>query len=293
MVGHADRQKVVEPQSAPRDGLVAVIMSVYRNDRPEFVRLAVDSLLNQTYRNLKVMICGDGEIQPETQLFIEQASTLDSRVTFYPRKENRGLAFSLNEMIERSLELGPEYIARMDADDISAPNRIERQVSILEQIKELDVLGTACIEFTGAKEFDPTRIIRKPLTDEELKKRLIVRSPFVHPSVLFRRSVFQKGARYPVQFHLSEDLAFWALLAGQGAKFGNLDEPLLWYRMTDDVLRRRRSVKKAFAELKIRISICFRLPGQMRLANLAWSFAYFALRLSPHWASKLLYKKLR
>ena len=106
---------------------LAVIMSVYKNDKLSFVKLAVESILEQSYSNFNFYIQADGKLSEELYHYFENIK--DQRLIFRRRDENKGLAFSLNELLSVVLKKQYNFIARMDADDISLHNRLEKQIN--------------------------------------------------------------------------------------------------------------------------------------------------------------------
>ena len=123
---------------------IAVIMSLYRNDTIEYVKLAVESILNQSYSDFDFYIQYDGHIKNDVDLYLSSLS--DTRIHIYKRDENKGLAKSLNELLSVVMPLDYQFIARMDADDISIPDRFEKQVNYLQNHQEVDVVGGAINE---------------------------------------------------------------------------------------------------------------------------------------------------
>lgn len=120
---------------------IAVIMSLYLNDNVDYVSQAINSILNQTYSDFDFYIQYDGHIKDEVDLYL--SSLKDARIHIYKRDENKGLAKSLNELLSVVMPLDYQFIARMDADDISTPDRFEKQVNYLQNHPEVDVVGGA------------------------------------------------------------------------------------------------------------------------------------------------------
>ena len=117
---------------------IAVIMSMYKNDVVDFVKLSVDSILNQTYKNFDFYIQYDGPVCKEVDEYL--SSLTDERMKVLRRDVNMGLAQSMNDLLAIVMPMGYEFIARMDADDISKADRFEKQVKYMEAHPELDVL---------------------------------------------------------------------------------------------------------------------------------------------------------
>ena len=128
----------------------AVIMSLYRNDTIEFVTLAVDSILNQSYTDFDLYIQYDGPVKDDVDLYLSGLE--DNRVRIYKRAENKGLAQSLNDLLNIVMPLEYEYIARMDADDICDLCRFERQIKYLQEYPDIECLGTFAIEINSKGE---------------------------------------------------------------------------------------------------------------------------------------------
>ena len=123
---------------------IAVIMSIYKNDVLRYTKLAVESILNQTYSDFDFYIQYDGPIREDINNYL--SSLKDSRILIQKRAENKGLAQSLNDLLAIVMPKGYEFIARMDADDISEPNRFERQIKYFDQHPDVECLGTWTVE---------------------------------------------------------------------------------------------------------------------------------------------------
>jgi len=268
---------------------IAVIMSCYKNDKINFVKESIKSLLCQTYRNFHLFIKFDGPVDSVVQNYI--LSIDDTRVSTIPRDENKGLAYTLNELIDEALKHKDcKYIARMDADDICSLDRLEKQLIFLEKHEDIDIVGSWCEEIDKNNNF--LFLKKMPSNDATLKKNLVKRCPFVHPSVLMRRCIFENGNRYNIGSYLSEDYILWISLAIQGHKFGNISEPLIKFRIDDNFYRRRLGFKKAVAEFRGRLYIMQRL-NQHTVKNYFWTLSAFLMRLSPRLLNIIAYKLFR
>ena len=124
---------------------IAVILPVYKNDKVPYIKLSFDSILNQTYKDTDLFIGVDGPVGKDLEECLKKYEQ-DERITVEWFKENRGLAIVLNDLLDICFKKGYEYIARMDADDISTPKRIEKQMAYLLQHPEIDVVGGAIEE---------------------------------------------------------------------------------------------------------------------------------------------------
>lgn len=265
---------------------IAVIMSVYKNDTFDLFESALNSILNQTYNNLHIFICADGPISPKIKQLIKG---LDHNiVTFISNEQNKGLSVSLNRLIDIVLrEKKYEFIARMDADDISVDTRFEKQVDYLIKNPITDVIGTKCQEF-GSNNARKTCSIYE--NNDEIYHNIFKRCPFIHPSVMFRCHVFCDGTRYPVDTPYTEDLHLWFILASKNKVFHNLNDILLNYRIDDKTLERRRGFRKAITEFSIRIKYIFILK-RYSIQPIFYTFAHFFVRILPVCFFKKIYLK--
>lgn len=268
---------------------VAVVMSVYKNDISSQLKSAIESILNQTLESISLYIMIDGVIDNEMSKLLDYYA-VDERVFIISSPTNRGLAVSLNHLVDIVIAEGKfEYIARMDSDDISLPERLMVQVEYLKQNPDVDVLGGYCHEFGASFALNVKKV---PLTHDELVKYSLYKCPFIHPTVMFRKRVFQDGNRYPLDTCFSEDLALWFLLLVRGYKFSNVDKVLINYRINSDTLHRRSGLNKALSEVKLRIKYSLLLKNRsLKIYSLIVARGFFSLM--PHPIKKMMYSKLR
>ena len=269
---------------------IAVIMSLYREDKLEYVKLAVESLLNQTYQAFNLYIKFDGVIEIETEAYLR--SLEDCRIMISARSENKGLAHSLNELLQEVKVLGYDFIARMDADDISLPDRFQRQIDFLNMNPQIDAVGGAINEIDELGN-DRGKITRYPCKPDECKKFFARRNPVAHPTVMFRKSFFEKvGWEYPTDFARNEDTRLWHEGYKHGCSIANISDVLLDFRMTDKMFTQRRNGREfAKSQLELRKLIA----KDLGYGNKAIFYAYamYILMISPSWLLKFAYKVLR
>ncbi|HDL8291691.1 TPA: glycosyltransferase, partial [Yersinia enterocolitica] len=129
--------------------MVAIILSVYKKDKALPVYWAIQSLLNQTHRELLIFIRLDGEVDDNVGLLLAYLRKKFNKIIISENDSNRGLSYSLNQLIGIIVTQYPDiqFIARMDADDVSHSDRVRQQVNFLTTHTDIDVLGTACKEF--------------------------------------------------------------------------------------------------------------------------------------------------
>jgi glycosyltransferase involved in cell wall biosynthesis len=269
--------------------MIAVVMSVYRSDRLDWLKEAVESLLVQTCGDFFIFLMADGPVSPEVEAYL--AGSDPTRLRYLRRPENRGLAHTLNELIDLILpDPRFRYLARMDADDICYPERFALQVAYLEAHPEVDVLGGWCEEVDeGGRHV----FLKKMKEDHEtLKRRIVLRNPFNHPTVMVRRRVFEAGYRYPTNAFLAEDYALWIELAARGYTFANIPKPMLKFRISGNFFEKRRGIRRAIADVNIK-SYAIICMDAYTVANIAHLLSNFVMRVLPASLLKVLYYKTR
>jgi glycosyltransferase involved in cell wall biosynthesis len=202
---------------------LAVIMAVYRNDKLKFLKESVQSILDQTFADFHYYIMFDGPVSPDIDCYIN--SLEDNRIRLFRSKENKGLAASLNYLLEILLS-NKEYklIARMDADDISLPLRFEKQRNFMLDSPDVSCVGCWYEEIDENGKHLGNR--KLPVSHEDLKKRYYTRAPFAHPSVMYRRQLIETAGFYPTDTILMEDNVLWGRALKEGLRFANIPEYL-------------------------------------------------------------------
>lgn len=211
--------------------MISVIMSTYKEDE-RLLRVSIESILNQTYRDFEYIIILDYPDNDVHKSVIEEYALKDDRIHFYINEKNMGLTDSLN----RGLSLcHGEYIARMDADDISLPDRLERQMKYLEK-NHYDLIGgiTEMINENGSLLYSIKSV---PTDPKKINKALRYSQCIAHPTWLGRKEVFEKNAGYR-HMPLCEDYDFTLRAVLNGFVVSNLNEAVLKYRMTSNSISR-------------------------------------------------------
>jgi glycosyltransferase involved in cell wall biosynthesis len=201
---------------------ISVVMPVFNGER--FLREAVESILNQTFADFEFVIIDDGSTDA-TAAILKSYSKCDLRVKVH-RQENEGIVASLNRgcILARG-----EYIARMDADDVSAPQRFERQVVLLDRNPQVGLVGCGMydnIDASGAVLY--TSYL--PEDNDTIQRTLVQRWCFLHPSIMFRRALVREVGFYRKEFEGAEDHDFILRLL-EHCQAHNLQESLIRYRI--------------------------------------------------------------
>ena len=233
--------------------LVSVIMSTYKEEEI-FLRQAIESILNQTYKDFEYIIILDN---PDNNLhirIIKEYANLDKRIKFYVNEKNMGLTASLNKGL--GLAKG-KYICRMDADDISINKRIENQKKYIEE-NDYDLIGgiSQMIDENGKSIYSIKKV---PTNMDKIKKALRYNQIISHPTWFGKKEVFDKLNGYR-NMPLCEDYDFTLRAVLNGYKISNIDETVLKYRMTSSSISRSnlyeqylfaRFITKKYSENKI------------------------------------------
>lgn len=270
---------------------IAVLLPVYKKDQCEYLSLAIDSILNQSYSDIVLYIGIDGPIGDDLANTISGYSN-NNRVKTIHFKENRGLAIVLNDLLDIAFKGGFEYIARMDADDISMPDRFAKQLDYLESHPDIDVVGGAISEIDENGN-SRNKVIVYPESPNGCRSFFAKRNPHAHPAVMFRKSFFDKvDHAYRPEYRQNQDVMLWLDGFASDTQNANIPDVVLKFRMTDSLFKKRRNgwmlAKKQFKDrLHINKVLGYGLSADV------FGFAMLILQLSPSWIRKVAYKIFR
>lgn len=221
---------------------VSIVMAVNRMD--DYLEPAIDSILNQTFKDLEFVVIVDSSCPGLAERVLELGRG-DGRIRILTASIGGGLAFSLNMGIANARG---EYVARMDGDDVSRPGRIQLQVEYLDQNPDVDVVGCR-VQFID----QDSRIIPRPYryfqTNKQIRNVLPYRNPLPHPALMFRKNtlIAVQGYKYG---HFSEDHEMFIRMArNPDVKFFNLDQVLFEYRRHASQLTHSTRMKQHYAEI--------------------------------------------
>jgi len=214
----------------------SVLMSVYYKEQPDNLRQAMESMGAQTIpTNDFVLVC-DGPLTPELDEIIEEEQRKFGEVLNVVRlSQNGGLGNALNAGLQVCRN---ELVARMDSDDLSRPDRCEKQLALFEQNSDVCLSSGTINEFAENPK-QPTGRREVPITDEEIRTYSRKRNPMNHPCVMFRKSAVEDSGGYKETFHLFEDYDLWVRMLMKGFKAANIPEVLLDMRTPPDIYKRR------------------------------------------------------
>lgn len=227
--------------------LVSVIMPVY--NAGEFLVEAIESIVNQTYPNFEFLIVDDRSTDNSREVIRKYQKKYPKLIKAYFLRKNINSAG--NGAVNAVLKYAKgEYIARMDADDISYPRRIEEQVKFLEKNKDIILVGTQALVIDGNGKIIGRKLF--PLSHKEIYKKYAVVHPIIHPSCMIRRSALEdKNRLYELKGGVNDDYFTFLKLLQRG-KFANLPEILLKYRVHGKNTSLRKLKEKYFMISQIR-----------------------------------------
>ncbi len=238
---------------------ISVIMSV--KNGAETLDRCMESILNQTFRDLEFIICDDGSTDNTSSILMSYMEK-DSRVRVLKNIQSRGLAYSLNRCIEESRS---NILARQDADDWSDLKRFEIQYKFVSEHPEYAIVGTQWYNVNGEGNMKMSDVKACPSARDQIKGGL-----FMHPSWMMRKDQLEKVGLYTVNKYTkrSQDFHLVMKLLGAGMKLYNLPEPLYYYSADDSTIARSIDWKKVKGLMWIRFDAYRRnkLP--------LWSYLY-------------------
>jgi glycosyltransferase involved in cell wall biosynthesis len=262
---------------------ISVLMSVYKSEKPTYLDRSLQSVWeDQTRKPDEVILVQDGPVADELSSVIGQwKDKLGEALVLLVNETNLGLTKSLNKGIKVAKG---EYIARMDSDDISLPDRFLHQVEFMDSHTEISVLGGSIQEFN-----DKDGIIGErhfPADTASIKQYIHKASPLAHPAVMIRKSLFDEGVLYNEEYRTTQDLALWFDVLATGHQMANLDEYVLQFRRETNVYQRRKNKVDSRLELKIHLKGIKTLFGFSPIKSI-YPIARYILRLMPnsviHW----------
>lgn len=270
---------------------IAVLLPVYYKDKPKWFRESLKSVLDQTGVLFDVFILCDGKLSKELHYFISEQKKKNKNVKVFWFKQNRGLPFVLNDGLKYGFKNGYKFFFRTDADDICMPGRFERQYKFMLNNPETDVVGSAIEEINETGKSRGKTVIY-PKSHEDCFRFYKKRAPMAHPAVLFRKRFFEKSGLYSQRHIVQQDTYLWYQGFKNKARFANIPEVMLKYRIPNNFFSSKRSgFKRAKALLKDRLKINKDL--KYGITADIYAVIFFFLTISPKFVKKIAYKLFR
>ncbi len=264
----------------------SVLMSLYAKERPEYLRQSLDSVFAQTLRADEVILVEDGPLTQELYAILKEYQNTFPELKIITLAVNQGLGKALNEGLKHcSFDL----VARMDTDDVCKGYRFENQIKYMEDHPDIDLCSSWIEEF----EESPEKIISiktLPETHEDISSYIKKRNPINHPSSCFRKKAVMEAGGYQ-HFPLFEDYYLWARMFKHGSKIYNIQTPLLSFRTSKEMFKRRGGLKYAINNMKFQLEL-----HRLGITSLPQSLISGTVRgvvyLMPNLLRSLIYKKI-
>ncbi len=218
--------------------VVSVVMAVYNGE--QYLKPTIESTLNQTFKNFEFVIVNDASTDRTKEMI---NSYDDPRIKLYSNEKNLGQTKSLN--VGLNVAKG-KYIARIDAGDVSMPNRLQKQVAFIEKNQEISVLGTSAFRYDESGRI--IDIVHMPTSPSIILQRIFYASPLVHISVLMNKKTVLKIGGYNDDIHVLADYELWSRLLQKGYKIWNLREVLSGYMVSADSFGAVHRLNKSIVE---------------------------------------------
>ena len=265
--------------------MFSVLLSLYAKESPTFLASSLDSIFHQTLLPDEIILVKDGPLTVELDAIVSDYAARYPILKVIPLPQNQGLGKALNEGLKHC---SYDIVARMDTDDISKPDRFEKQIAVFHKHPELDLVGAWIDEF----EEDIHHVIstrKLPERHEDVMSYATRRNPVNHPVVMFRKSAVLAAGGYQ-HFPLFEDYFLWVRMLKNGAKFYNIQESLLYFRTSPNMFKRRGGWKYAMDE--VRFQNVMRKMKMITWGRFLMNVAIrFPVRIMPNKLREVIYKK--
>jgi len=263
----------------------SVLISVYKKESPKYLDGCLKSILcNQSIKPNEVVIINDGEITLElNNIIIKYKNKFPKVLVNHGYKDNKGLGFALNYGLSYCSN---ELVFRMDADDIAHKKRFQRQINFLSKNSDISILGSTIEEFNDNLH-DLKRIRKVPLSSIEIEKKKLIKNPFNHMTVCFKKSHIINAGGYS-NMPGYEDYYLWLRVLNI-YKGHNLRKPLVYARVGNNMIARRQGFHFFVNEIRFQKAIYF--DGIQSFVSLIKNVIIRGLpRILPKFILKILYK---
>lgn len=265
----------------------SVLISIYKNENPEYLKLAINSVINQTLKPTEIVLVKDGLLTDELEQCIENFQKKYSNIfNIVEFKKNRGLGLALKDGIKACKY---EYIARMDTDDVAELDRFEKQFTFLKRNPQIALLGSWVKEFSDNFN-EPDTVTKLPCTYNQILKFARKRNPFRHMTVILKKEEVIKAGNYR-DFLWFEDYDLWVRMLLNGCLAANIPEYLVNVRADENMFKRRSGwmyIKQEIKFQKFLLNIKF-ISKMEFLRNL---IIRTIVRILPNFVRVLLYKNI-
>lgn len=264
--------------------MFSVLLSIYKKENPIYFKECLDSLFSQTVLADEIIIVEDGPLTPELYSIIESYKSKYPVIKTIILPHNVGLGKALNEGLKHCTY---NLVARMDTDDIAKPTRFEKQIKLFKKNPQIDICSSWIEEFETTTNNILT-IKKVPETHQEIQKYAKHRSPINHPAVMYKKEKVLMVGGYD---GFPEDYRLWIKMLMNKAVFYNIQESLLYFRFSQDMIKRRGGWKYAIDDIKSQND--FYKMGFITLKDYIYNICIrLFVRLIPNKIRSFIYKKI-
>lgn len=225
----------------------SVLMTVYKGDSPVFFQRSLSSMIGQTVPSDDIVVVEDGPIPESLRCVIQDFKDQGYPINAIELPQNVGLGLALNRGLARCKH---DLVARMDADDVSLPQRCEQLLAVFRADPTLDIVGSPVLEFQGS-ETNITGVRDVPKTNEDIHRFARRRDPFNHPAVMYKKQSVLRYGPYG-DYRKNQDTDLWIKMLSQGCRGANTKEPLLLFRFDEATLGKRKNWQNTKSLIGIR-----------------------------------------
>ena len=263
----------------------SVLMAVYAKEQPAYLQAAIDSMLRQTVPPAQFVLVCDGALTPQLDAVI---ASFGDALDVVRLPENHGPGYARSEGLKRCRA---PLVALMDSDDLSVPDRCEKQLAAFERDSELAVVSGAIEEFNEDPN-EPFAVRRVPLTHEEILQYSKKRIPFNNVTAMFKKAAVEAVGGYNATLRLFEDYDLWIRTLKSGVKTANLPDVLVKVRSTPAQLKRRGGRVYAKSMMRFRRQL-LKTGWISRKEYVMSAYPHYIVCMSPNGVRRLVYKIIR
>lgn len=226
----------------------SILMSVYYKEKPEFLKISINSMLEQSVRPSEFIIVKDGPLPNNLNRILDSfKKRFPNLFKFIELEKNVGLGPALRIGVEQCKY---EWIVRMDSDDYSVPDRVEKQFKVINENPDISLVGSNVYEFIDRID-NVICLVDLPEVHDQIYNFSKTRCPFRHPSLMYKKSSILRSGNYR-EYYLMEDYDLYVRFLREGFKCYNIQEPLVYMRISDDFFKRRGGWKYLKSILKFK-----------------------------------------
>ena len=266
----------------------SALVTVYYKDNPNYLRDALNSVLDQTRRPNQIVVVADGPLTSELYLILENFKNDNPdliKLVYLP--ENKGTGMAINTGLA---ECSYDLVAKIDSDDISFPTRFEKQLNVFRKQPELSFVGACICEFQGDDKENIVSHRSLPEEHNDIVKFAKKRCPMNQPVTMYRKSAILDCGGYN-NFTFGEDYDLWVRAILKGYRFYNIQEPLLYFRTNEDTIKKRGGWW--YLKIDLRHHYDFYKMGFLSLPQFIYnSITRIIVRLMPLKVRSFIYSKL-